>query len=185
MTDARYERSRAAVHDAVCSVLVAEGLSALTPDRLAQESGVSRSTIYRNWPDMAALACEVFDELMHREPVDLSGDPAVALRQYLTDYARRLNDPVYMAVLTALIEGSARDGAFADIHQRVFAQSRSRASEVVRRARSAGMIDPGRDVVQCVEDLLAPFLYRRLVTRQRIAPWQVQALADELVTRWA
>jgi hypothetical protein len=67
----------------------------------------------------------------------------------------------------------------------VFAQSRSRASEVVRRARATGVIDPGRDVVQCVEDLLAPFLYRRLVTRQRIAPWQVQALADELVTRWA
>jgi AcrR family transcriptional regulator len=185
MTDARYERSRAAVHDAVCSILVAEGLSALAPDRLAAESGVSRSTIYRNWPDMAALACEVFDELMHREHLDLSGDPAVALGEYLTDYARRLNDPVYVAVLAALIEGSTRDGAFADVHQRVFAQSRSRASEVVRRAQDAGVIDPDREVTQCVEDLLAPFLYRRLVTRQRITPGQVQGLVDELISRWA
>ena len=61
MNDARYERSRIAVHDAVCAVLVAEGLSGLTVDRLAAQSGVSRSAIYRNWPDMAALACEVFD----------------------------------------------------------------------------------------------------------------------------
>lgn len=185
MTDARYERSRTAVHDAVCAVLVADGISALTPDRLALESGVSRSTVYRNWPDMAALACEVFDELMHREPVDLSGDPVIALGEYLTDYARRLNDPVYIAVLVALIEGSARGGAFADIHERVFAQSRSRASEVVRRAQAAAMIDPDREVAQCVEDLLAPFLYRRLVTRQRITSGQVQALVDDLVARWA
>ena len=75
MSDARYERSRAAVHEAVCTVLVAEGLGGLTVDRIAAESGVSRSTIYRNWPDMAALACEVFDELIHRDGVDLGGDP--------------------------------------------------------------------------------------------------------------
>ena len=47
------------------------------------------------------------------------------------------------------------------------------------------MIDPDREVAQCVEDLLAPFLYRRLVTRQRITSGQVQALVDDLVARWA
>ena len=46
MTDARYERSRASVHEAVCSVLVSDGLGGLTVDRLAAESGISRSTIY-------------------------------------------------------------------------------------------------------------------------------------------
>lgn len=185
MSDARYERSRAAVHDAVCSVLVADGLSGLTPDRLAEESGVSRSTIYRNWPDMAALACEVFDELMHREPVDLGGDPSEAVHGYLADYARRLNDPVYLAVLIALIEASTRDEAMADIHQRVFGQSRSRASEVVERARDAGLIADGRDTQQCVEDMVAPFLYRRLVTKQRVTAAQVQTLRDDLLARWS
>ena len=74
MTDARYERSRVAVHEAVCSVLVSDGLGGLTVDRLAAESGVSRSTIYRNWPDMAALACEVFDALIDRDAVDVDRD---------------------------------------------------------------------------------------------------------------
>ena len=184
MTDARYERSRAAVHDAVCSVLVADGISGLTADRLADESGVSRSTIYRNWPDMAALACEVFDELMHREPVDVSGDWATALHDYLADYARRLNDPVYTAVLVALVEGSARDEAFAEVHRRAFSQSRSRAASIVRNAQRAGDIGGGLDVQQCVEDMVAPFLYRRLVTQQRITPAQVRRLHEDLLTRW-
>lgn len=184
MTDARYERSRAAVHEAVCTVLVADGISGLTHDRVAQESGVSRSTVYRNWPDMAALACEVFDELMHREPMDVSADPAIALGEYLADYARRLNDPVYTAVLVALIEGSARDDAFAGVHRRAFSQSRSRAGDIVRRAQRDGVIAPDRDVQQCVEDMVAPFLYRRLVTQERITPAQVRRLRDDLLQRW-
>ena len=84
-TDARYERSKAAVFDAVRSVLVADCIAGLTADRLAEESGVSRSTIYRNWPDLAALTCEVFDELMHRDSQEFEGEPDAALREYLAD----------------------------------------------------------------------------------------------------
>lgn len=182
--DARYERSRAAVHEAVCAVLVEEGISGLSVDRLAAVSGISRSTIYRNWPDMAALACEVFDDLMHREPVSLDGDPRGALREYLADYARRLNDPTYLAVLVALVEGSARDAAFADVHRRAFSQTRSRAGALVRAAQRAGEIRSEIDVSACVEDLVAPFLYRRLVTQVRITPRQVEDLHATLLARW-
>lgn len=185
MSDARYERSRAAVHEAVCTVLVAEGLGGLTVDRLAAESSVSRSTIYRNWPDMAALACEVFDELIHRDGVDLGGDPREALHDYLADYARRLNDPTYTAVLVALIEGSSRDDAFAEVHRRAFSQTRSRAGAIVRRAQVDGVIDAGLDVQQCVEDLVAPFLYRRLVTQARITARQVDDLHARLLEQWS
>ena len=184
MTDARYARSRAAVHEAVCEVLVAEGLPGLTVDRLAEQSGVSRSTIYRNWPDMAALACEVFDDLVHRDAPVLSDDPATALHEYLADYARRLNDPTYLAVLVALIDGSSRDAAFADLHRRMFSQTRSRAGAIVLGLQRAGIVDPRRDVQQCVEDIVAPFLYRRLVTQARITRPQVDELATVLLSRW-
>jgi len=185
MTDVRVQRSRSAVHDAVCSVLVADGLSGLTVDRLAAESGVSRSTIYRNWPDMSALACDVFDEMMHRDAIDLSSDSSSGMRDYLVDYARRLNDPTYIAVLVALIEGSSRDSAFADVHRRVFSQTRSRAAAIVRRAQADGLVDSTLDVQHCVEDLVAPFLYRRLVTQVRITARQVDELHATLLRRWA
>ena len=185
MSDARYERSRSAVHEAVRAVIVADGIAGLGVDRLAAESGVSRSTIYRNWPDMAALACEVFDELIDRDAIDLGGDPRAALHDYLADYARRLNDPTYTAVLVALIEGSARDDAFAEVHRRAFSQTRSRAGAIVRRAQAAGVIDPGLDAQQCVEDLVAPFLYRRLVTQNRITPRHVDDLHALLLARWS
>lgn len=185
MSDARYERTRAAVHEAVCAVLVAEGLGGLTVDRVAAESGVSRSTIYRNWPDLADLACEVFDELVHREEVPPVPDTRKALHAYLADYARRLNDRTYMAVLVALIDGSSRDDAFADVHRRMFSQTRSRAGTIVRHGQADGVIDPDLDVQQCVEDMVAPFLYRRLILQTRITAAHVDALNATLLHRWA
>ena len=184
-TDARYERSKAAVFEAVCSVLVADGVAGLTADRLAEESGVSRSTIYRNWPDLAALTCEVFDELMHRDTAEFAEDPITALRDYLADYARRLNDPTYCAVLIALIEGSMRDDAFADVHSRSFSQTRSRAAEIIRRGQASGVFLDDLDVKQGVEDIVSPFLYRRLVTQAQISSRQVEQLHQRLIGAWS
>jgi AcrR family transcriptional regulator len=183
-SDARYERSKAAVFEAVCSVLVADGVAGLTADRLAEESGVSRSTIYRNWPDLAALTCEVFDELMHRDSAEFASDPVAALRDYLADYARRLNDPTYCAVLIALIEGSMRDDAFADVHSRSFSQTRSRAAEIIRRGQEAGEFRDDLDIKQGVEEIVAPFLYRRLVTQAQISSRQVDHLHQRLIGAW-
>jgi AcrR family transcriptional regulator len=184
MTDARFERTRALVYQAVSQVLVSEGLVGLTVDRIAAESGVARSTIYRNWPDLAVLACEAFDELMHEESLDLGINPRIGLHDYLVDYARRLNDPTYAAMLVALIEGSWRDDAFAEVHRRAFSQTRSRAASIVRRAQKEGLIGANLDAQQCVEDLVAPFLYRRVVTQNRITPRQVDELHSRLLERW-
>jgi len=184
MTDARFERTRATVYQAVARVLVTEGLVGLTVDRLAAESGVARSTIYRNWPDLATLACEAFDELMHQKPLNLRSDPRAGLRDYLADYARRLNDPTYTAMLVALIEGSWRDDSFAEVHRRAFSHTRSRAGSIVRRAQKEGIIGARLDVQQCVEDLVAPFLYRRVITQTRITPRQVDELHSRLLKRW-
>lgn len=183
--DARVERSRQAVHAAVCEVLVAEGLTGLTVDRLAEVSGISRSTIYRNWPDLAALACDVFEDLMHRETAVLPGDPREAITAYLEDYARRLNDPTYLAVLIALIEGSRRDEAFATVHREHFSATRSRAGELIRQGQAAGIIDPALDVQIGVEELVAPFLYRRLVTQSEIGSAQVAEISQRVMRAWS
>jgi len=183
--DARYERSRALVFAAVQSVLVIDGVAGLTTDRLAAVSGVSRSTIYRNWPDLAILTCEVFEELMHRDAVDFSADPVQALREYLVDYARRLNDATYCAVLIALIEASSRDDIFADVHRRTFSQTRSRAADIIRRGQEQGVFRADVNARVGVEDIVAPFLYRRLVTQRNISARQVTELHQRLIGAWS
>ena len=64
--DPRVVQNRRAVHRAALKLLSTEGVGGLTVDRLAEASGVSRSTIYRRWPDVPALVVAAFD-LTQRE----------------------------------------------------------------------------------------------------------------------
>ena len=165
------------MHAAALNLLAAEGVSSLSVDRLAEVSGVSRSTIYRHWPDMRALIVAAFDEVVH-------GDPGADLLDYLHDYARRLNDPTYAAVIIAVMEWSWRDPAFADgAQQDLRRHPLTRRGDPARR-RGVGTAARRPDVTASVEDVVAPFLYRRLVLRRAITAREVDALHRRLLDRF-
>jgi len=181
--DPRVLRNRAAVHAAVLEVLAAQGVSGLHVDRVAEASGVSRSTVYRHWPDLRALVVAAFDEVVHASSASLepTGDVAADLSGYLHDYARRLNDPTYAAVIIAVIEWSWRDSEFAAEHGRTFDDARSRAASILRAGVRSGQLRSDLDVRAGVEDVVAPFLYRRLVLRRTITGHEVQSLLRRLL----
>jgi len=181
--DPRVLRNRTAVHAAALQLLADEGVSGLSIERLAEQSGVSRSTIYRNWPDVRALVLTAFDDLVHTMTAERapSGDFAVDLMAYLRDYARRLNDPSYAAVIIAIIEWGWRDKDFAAEHGRIFDDTRSRAAGILRGAAAQGRVRADLDIGQGVEQIVAPFLYRRLVLRHVLTACDVEALHARLV----
>ena len=186
--DPRITANRSAVHRATLAVLAADGIAGLSVDRLAEVSGVSRSTIYRRWPDLSALVVAAFDEIVHAEAVGdgaLPRDAKQALLAYLRDYARRLNDPTYATVLMIITEWAWRDPAFARKHARSFDQSRSRAMRLVQAGRAEGVFRNDLDVDHAVEDIVAPFVYRRLILRRRISEAEVRRLHRRLLVQLA
>jgi len=181
--DPRVSRNRAAVHAAALAVLAAEGVSGLSVERVAETSRVSRSTIYRRWPDMRVLILSAFDDVVHGAGGSLepTGDVGRDLLGYLRDYASRLNDPTYAAVIIAIFEWSWRDPDFAAEHGRTFDDARSRAAGILRAGVRSGQLRPDLDVRGGVEDVVAPFLYRRLVLRRAITDREVDSLHRRLL----
>jgi AcrR family transcriptional regulator len=182
--DPRVASNRSAVHRAALELVSAEGIGGLTVDRLAEASGVSRSTIYRRWPDLSALVVAAFDDVVHelaRSEHPLPRDPGQALLAYLRDYARRLNDPTYATVLMVITEWAWRDPKFARKHSGSFDPSRSQAMRILKAARAAGTLRPDVDVNEAVEDIVAPFVYRRLILRRRITDAEVRRLHRRLL----
>lgn len=191
--DPRVTASRRAVHRATLNLLSADGIAGVTVDRLAEVSGVSRSTIYRRWPDLSALVISAFDDAVHEQvhtehvhtgPAP-AGRAAPALLVYLRDYARRLNDATYTTVLVTITEWAWRDPAFARKHARSFDPSRSLAMRIVRTGRDAGTFRSDLPVDQAVEDIVAPFFYRRVVQRRSISDAEVRRLYDRLMRQFA
>ena len=185
--DPRVVRNRRAVHRAALELLVLDGVSGLSVDRLAEVSGVSRSTIYRHWSDLPSLIVAAFDEAVHDRPErpEPTGELVVDLLAYLRDYAARLNDPTYAAVTIAILEWSWRDADFAATRALTFDDSRSRAAVLLRTAKANGEIRAELDVAQGVEDLVSPFLYRRLVLRRTVSDREVRLLHERLLASWA
>ncbi len=182
--DPRVAATRRAVYVATLTLIAELGVQATTVERIAERSGVSRSTIYRRWPVTARLYQEAFAQLARRTPVVAEGDTSAQLLDYLSDYADRLNDPDYCAVLISLIDAAWRDPVLADLRRTVFDESSSRAAAILDAGVTAGRLRLGPVPTDALDALVAPFLYRRLVEQELISLDDVRRRHADVLTRF-
>lgn len=81
--DPRVAQTRDLVLRAARELLIAEGQEAVTPSRLTEMTGISRSTIYRHWADPTDIIFEATALDVERPPFAPTGDVATDLRSYL------------------------------------------------------------------------------------------------------
>lgn len=181
--DPRVQRTREELQRAVLAVLATDGVAGLTVERLVEVSHLSRATVYRHWSDPALLTLAAFEELARSGPIpeQPTGDLAADLTVYLSDLASRLSDPLYRAVLVAVLDWSARDERFAVLRARTFDENRSRASAILRAARRSGAISRRVPIGEQVEAVVAPFFYRAVVLHRTLGPRDVRRLVRRLL----
>ncbi|MEW6474269.1 MAG: TetR/AcrR family transcriptional regulator [Actinomycetota bacterium] len=180
-TDARVERTRAAVLAAARTLLLDEGWDAVTHLRVAAASGVARATVYRHWPSCADLLHDV----LRREAEMSHSRPSGRLRHDLVAEAdalrRQLGTPALSGVLAVLMERSLHDPGLARVKRSVVAE----ISRVLRQCLRDGIADgdlPGAlDVDLAVAQLLGPLLYRRLASAEPLTPAVVAAIVDSFL----
>lgn len=102
---------------AALEVLLTEGGTALTPLRLHQATGVSRSTIYRHWSTPTDVLAAIID-VAPLVPRALTGNHAVDLHAQVDELCDRLRDRPVAAVLQALVTMAATDEAAVPLRQR-------------------------------------------------------------------
>jgi AcrR family transcriptional regulator len=182
--DPRIAQTRAQVHAATLAIIAESGVRAATVERIADRAGVSRSTVYRRWPSLPSLYYEAFAQLARRWSPEPGGDVDAELRHYLRDYADRLNDPTYGAVLVALIEAAWRDPELAALRRTVFDERTSRAAAIFEAGVRAGRLRADLDLREALDAVVAPFLYRRLVEQETISPTDVDRLHADVLRRF-
>jgi AcrR family transcriptional regulator len=76
--DPRPAQTRDLVPHAARVIVASDGQAAVTPTRLVEMSGVARSTIYRHWPDAAAVIVDAIkidqSELLLHNTGDVEAD---------------------------------------------------------------------------------------------------------------
>src|SRR5581483_6978433 len=180
-TDARVERTRAAVLAAARGLLLEDGWDAVTHLSVAAASGVGRATVYRHWPARADLLHDVIRreaEMSHAVPV---GDLRRDLGRELEGLGRQLGEPALAAVITVLFERSMHDPTLAEVKASVVQEVSRVVREILQRGDDTGDLHRTLDGDRAVARLLGPLLYRRLATDRPVTRAVVSDVVDSFL----
>lgn len=184
--DPRVVQTRSLVLTATYRLLAEHGLAGATVEKVTEYSGVSRSTIYRHWPNPSDLYLEALTSSENGSPYDgpTTGDLATDLHAYGRHLADRLNDPVYAAAFAALMAEAKRDADYAETQQRLIAERSRHLHRTLREAARRGELRPDLNVKEAAHAFIAPFTYDCFLLHRRITPARVRQVVGGLLADW-
>ncbi len=176
--DPRVVRSRRRALAAALDLVAERGVAGATVEAVSARSGVAKTTIYRQWPNQAALVLDAFRTVAPDPPQPdtgtLHGDLVILLRG-LTE---ALSTGPAGALMPALIEASGRDLDFARLHAEDTERRHRPVLAVLARGQERGELPPDTDLDDLVDLLAGPVFSRRYVS---IRPVDA-TFADHIVT---
>lgn len=178
--DPRVQHTRHVVLDAVREVARAEGIHAVSAQRLSSDTGVSRSTIHRHWPDLRYLLIEAFAEPVPYVDTPVLGDLRTDLAVDLHAFRLMLEDRGTLAVLLNLMSEAIVDDGFAELVRSHSDVHFDRLRRVLAAGQASGELRDDIDVDVAASLLAGPVLFRRIALGEAITP----AFVDQVVDRF-
>jgi AcrR family transcriptional regulator len=171
----RSEQARRAVLDAALAQFEKQGYAGATIEAIAARSGVAKTTIYRWWPNRAALLVDVLVEMASElVPAPQGGDPMRAMRAELRGIAGAIRGPLG-SLLTSLLGDAQQDPLVRSaLIGRLFHPRSQATAGNISRAQAAGALrsDVSPDLV--TDLLVGPLFYRMFVQHQPVTDAFVQ-----------
>ncbi|MFD6159819.1 TetR/AcrR family transcriptional regulator [Nocardia sp. NPDC060256] len=165
---------------AALDLLLREGNSALTPQRLHTVTGVARTTIYRHWPTPRDFLAALIAVAPHpgAEP---TGDPIADLHAEVDLLCDRLRDKPVAAFLRALVTASTTDPECVPLRQRYVLDL---LAPVHRSIRAIG-VDDERDAEGAAAAIVSPLLVDALLLDRTADRNRAHRAIDDVLTRIA
>lgn len=156
---------RAGVLRAAATLLLNEGIKAVTFDRVAKAAGSSKMTLYKWWPSAGALAAEAFfAHSEHQLEFPDTGDIRADLTSQLRAFVRLITHADTETAIAGLIGVAQTDPELsAAFSQHYSAPRRALALTVFERARDRGQLRGDIDLGILVDQLWGACYNRLLI----------------------
>ncbi|MFZ8756908.1 TetR/AcrR family transcriptional regulator C-terminal ligand-binding domain-containing protein [Microbacterium sp. HMH0099] len=172
------EEVRAEVLAAAARLLIAEGMRAVTFERIAHAAGASKTTLYKWWPSPAALAAEAY----YRESETLlsfpdTGDLHADLVAQMTAFLGLLTHGGAAGPVSELIGAAQTDRDLGETWSRVYGLPRRElARERLRSAQAQGELPADADIDIMIDQLWGACYHRLLVLKVPLDDLDVERL---------
>jgi TetR/AcrR family transcriptional regulator, regulator of autoinduction and epiphytic fitness len=172
----------------ICSAALAEfarvGYAGFRMEAVAIRAGVGRSTVYRHWPDKAALIADALESLNVQPDPErelVAGTARQRVELLLTHLARALTDSPVAACVPALVHATQNDSAVREFFHRYSAQRRQRLTDAITAGVASGQFSERIDPDTASTALSGALFYRRLMTADALDAAFITSLIDTVL----
>ncbi|MDY6941284.1 MAG: TetR/AcrR family transcriptional regulator [Cyanobacteriota bacterium] len=160
----RSTQSKVAILDATWELLETTTLRDLSIEAIARQAGVGKTTIYRWWPNKAAVVMDAFFEKLSPEIQfceELSATEAIV--KQMTLLVKAFSGEYGRLVAQIVAEGQACPETLKRYRERFLEGRRAAAKAIVDRGIESGEFDPSLDSDLALDLLYGPIYFRLLV----------------------
>jgi AcrR family transcriptional regulator len=170
---------RRKVLEAAGALLAERGFKATTMEAIAERAGASKVTLYRWWPNKAAVVFDAFFS-EHRTNIDSAdrGDVSDELRAHMRAFCKLVNGQTGKLLRGLVAEGVLDPVAGQAWRERWVAPRRAEMRALLERAVLRGELPAEQDLELVTDALFGP-LYHRLLTQHQPLSF---SFADDLCT---
>jgi AcrR family transcriptional regulator len=182
MHDPRVARTRARALGVARSLLIGEGIDAVTHLRVAEAGGGGRRTLYRHWPERRDL---LHDTLAHSEVPHgaVTGDVRADLVAHLHALRAALQHSPLATVVCTLAARSTLDADLAALRSQLAQRGCEPGRAIARRAIKAGTLPKGTGVDTMLAELEGPLFYCSILHGTTYPAADIEPLVDRLLAQ--
>jgi AcrR family transcriptional regulator len=177
----RSERAHRAILQAANELLENEGFAAVTVEAIAERAGVSKATIYRWWPNRAAVVMDGFLSIVSSEvPFPHTGHAREDIRIHMRRLSEAFSGNLGRTVAALIAEGQADPELAEALRSRWLSVRRTEAREILELGIERSELREDLDPEVAVDVLYGPIYYRMLVGHASLDEDFADTLADHV-----
>ncbi|WP_058304277.1 TetR/AcrR family transcriptional regulator [Gorillibacterium timonense] len=161
----RNVETQKAILTASYDLLLEKGFGSVTVEKIAERAGVSKATIYKWWPNKAAVVMDGFLFAAEaRLPVPDTGSALEDILMHAANVSRFMTSREGTVITELIGEGQSDLGLAEAYRTRYFQPRRQEARHLLERGIERGDLKKELDVEVCIDLIYGPIFYRLLIT---------------------
>jgi AcrR family transcriptional regulator len=178
----RDEAARRRILKAALDLMDESAFVQMTMEAIADRAGASKATVYRWWPNKAALAIEAFREAVAPElPLRDTGSLRKDLTTQMQNFARMLSGRGGRMLRSFLVAARC-DPEVAEAFRSIWSDPRrAEAKKMLRQKQINGQLRDDADLDLVLDALYGPLYYRFLVKNEAPSQKYADALAGLVI----
>ncbi|QJW47541.1 TetR/AcrR family transcriptional regulator [bacterium BFN5] len=158
-------------------LLLETGFGAITVEKIAERAKVSKATIYKWWPNKAAVVMDSFlSAAMSRLPVPDTGSVLNDIIIQVSNLANFLISREGQVINELIAEGQSDAKLAEEYRTRYFNPRRLDSRRILERGVQRGELKKDLDIELCIDLVYGPVFYRLLITGEQLDQAFIESL---------